>query len=224
MAITTATLAEHLDDYDIQLTVGMLWIAHNDTDPIYDIVNDDYRFLVAGTSEEQCVENAKKLFPAVFETQNIRAVYAPSVSVVHTHRLLNLNGKRVGIGSAHGVRQTALSPVCSPGGKLYPALDNFLYFAINIGRNGEIGFLMKDVEGEQGVSTYSCPHNATLELGEDAGSNDVYIAALALGQLSNHNFDKLFFRNRCYDVSSLLNEAVNCVDSFDCKEFSNENE
>ncbi len=224
MATTTAPLAEHLDEYDIALNVGMLWIAHNNTDPIYDIVNDDYRFLVAGTSEEECVQNAKKLFPAVFETESIRAVYAPTVSVLHTHRILNLNGKRVSVGSSNGVRQTAFSPVCSPGGKLYPALDNFLYFAINIGRNNEVGFLMKNIEGEQGVSAYSCPHNATIELGEDAGSADVYIAALPLGQLSNHTFDNLFFRGRCYDVHSLLQEAVNCVDSFDSKEFGNENE
>jgi len=224
LAITTAPLAKHLDAYDIEIKEGMLWVAHNDTDPVYDIVSDDYRFLVAGTSEEECVQNARKLFPSVFQTTGIRAVFAPTVSVLHTHRLLNLNGKRVSVGNAHGVRQTALSPVCSPGGKLYPALDNFLYFAINIGRNNEIGFLMKNHEGEQGVSSYSCPHNATIELGEDATSDDVYIASLALGQLSNHTFDNLFFRGRCYDVRSLLQEAVNCVDSFDSKEFGNENE
>lgn len=223
MAITTAPLAKHLDAYDIDLKDGMLWVAHNETDPVYDIVSDDYRFLVTGTTEQICVENAKKLFPSVFQTDGIRAVCAPTVSVLHTHRLLNLDGKRVSIGNAHGIRQTALSPVCSPGGKLYPALDNFLYFAINIGQTNEIGFLMKNHEGEEGVSAYSCPHNATLELGSDAHSEDVFIASLPLGQLGTREWDNVFFRGKCYDIRSLLQEAINCVDSFDSKEFSDEN-
>lgn len=200
----------------------MLWVAHNETDPIYDIVSDDYRFLVVGTTEEECIKVATDLFPAVFETSGIRAVCAPVVSIVHTHRLLNLDGKRITIGSAHGVRQTALSPVCSPGGKLYPSLDNFLYLGVNIGNANSIGFLMKQHDGESGVSTYTSPDNALLELGEDATRDDVLISAVALGQFAFREWDNLWFRGKCYHIQSLLQEAMNCVEKFDGTEEDNE--
>jgi hypothetical protein len=207
-------LAPYLNDYDIHLNIGMLWIAHNDKQPIYDIASEEYQFLVAGSSEEACLKTAREMYPECLGSGKIEAVCAPTVGALHTHRLLNLDGKRVSVGSATGVREPALSPVCSPGGLIYPALDNFLFYGIKLDTPEHTGFLMTNIDGEEGVTGFTSAHLLLQELGEGYDES-IYVAAISLADFVVRDVQNLCFRRKMYDIKSVVAVATECIDTFD---------
>lgn len=214
MAIKMTPLAKYLSDYDIHLNIGMLWIAHNDKQPVYDIASEDYQFLVVGSTEDACLNAVKKMYPECLGSGSIEAVCAPTVGVLHTHRLINLDGKRVTVGSATGVREPALSPVCSPGGVLYPALDNFLFFGVKLDSPEHTGFLMTNVQGEEGVTGFTSAHLLFHELGEVADTS-IFAAAIPIGEFLARDVQNVCFRRKMYDIASIVAVTTECIDEFD---------
>ena len=55
-------LAKYLSDYDIHLNIGMLWIAHNDKQPIYDIASEEW--IIEASMEEVLELDTKELASA----------------------------------------------------------------------------------------------------------------------------------------------------------------
>ena len=213
MAIKMTPLAKYLSDYDIHLNIGMLWIAHNDKQPIYDIASEEYQFLVIGSSEEACLNTVKAMYPECLGSGSIEAVCAPTVGVLHTHRLINLDGKRVTVGSATGVREPALSPVCSPGGVLYPAIDNFLFYGVKLDTPEHTGFLMTRIENEEGVTGFTSAHLLFHEIGE--AMDGVFAAAIPIGEFLARDVHNVCFRRKMYDIASIVAVATECIDEFE---------
>ena len=206
MAVKTEPLTEILDRYDIHIPHTVLWVAHIDANSLYDIENETYRFLVVGSTETSCLETANKIIPASVLEQKIECVPMPSIHVLHSHRLLNLDGKRVSVGSAHHVIPTALSQVTSPGGVIYPSLDNFVYCCIRATERG-VAVMMGNIDDESGVLAHRSPTDAFAEL-EEENMQETYVIALPIAQLMSHKDKKFRFKNKWWDGDSLLKECL----------------